>query len=173
MIQLTYDNAGGTHRHRQHRPALRRRDSCCPNNGTLTYGLSLNNNPTVQDLWNSTPAWGFPYDVEQRQRVAARRHRDQRRLRPERRGTDRLLFWNESLYVEVGGYRSAQQGVTNQLTGGAGPLDGTASQRRSQGLRPTGASPTSTTGSRNTLEVGRLRMELQGAPGRHTGAPSR
>ena len=24
-------------------------------------GLSLNNSPTVQDLWNSTPAWGFPY----------------------------------------------------------------------------------------------------------------
>jgi hypothetical protein len=24
-------------------------------------GLSLNNNPTVQDLWNTTPAWGFPY----------------------------------------------------------------------------------------------------------------
>jgi hypothetical protein len=24
-------------------------------------GVSLNNNPTAQDLWNSTPAWGFPY----------------------------------------------------------------------------------------------------------------
>jgi hypothetical protein len=24
-------------------------------------GLSVNNSPTVQDLWNSTPAWGFPY----------------------------------------------------------------------------------------------------------------
>jgi hypothetical protein len=24
-------------------------------------GISLNNNPTVQDLWTSTPAWGFPY----------------------------------------------------------------------------------------------------------------
>jgi hypothetical protein len=24
-------------------------------------GISVNNNPTVQDLWNSTPAWGFPY----------------------------------------------------------------------------------------------------------------
>jgi len=24
-------------------------------------GLSFNNNPTVQDLWTSTPAWGFPY----------------------------------------------------------------------------------------------------------------
>ena len=24
-------------------------------------GVSVNNNPTVQDLWNSTPAWGYPY----------------------------------------------------------------------------------------------------------------
>ena len=24
-------------------------------------GISLNNNPTVQDLWNSIPAWGFPW----------------------------------------------------------------------------------------------------------------
>ncbi len=27
----------------------------------LVYGLDFNNNPTVQDLWNSTPAWGFPW----------------------------------------------------------------------------------------------------------------
>ena len=25
------------------------------------FGLTLNNNPTVSDLWNSTPAWGYPY----------------------------------------------------------------------------------------------------------------
>ena len=24
-------------------------------------GVSVNNNPAVQDLWNSTPAWGYPY----------------------------------------------------------------------------------------------------------------
>lgn len=29
--------------------------------GSTTYGLTLNNSPTVQDLWNSTPAWGFPF----------------------------------------------------------------------------------------------------------------
>lgn len=28
----------------------------------LTFGFDLNNNPTVQDLWNSTPAWGFPFN---------------------------------------------------------------------------------------------------------------
>jgi hypothetical protein len=27
----------------------------------LTYGVTVNNNPTVQDVWNTTPAWGFPY----------------------------------------------------------------------------------------------------------------
>jgi hypothetical protein len=27
----------------------------------ITYGISLNNDPTVQDLWNTTPSWGFPY----------------------------------------------------------------------------------------------------------------
>jgi len=26
----------------------------------LIYGITLNNNPTVEDLWSSTPAWGFP-----------------------------------------------------------------------------------------------------------------
>jgi hypothetical protein len=28
---------------------------------SLVFGVSVNNNPTVQDLWNSIPAWGFPY----------------------------------------------------------------------------------------------------------------
>jgi hypothetical protein len=28
---------------------------------SFVYGLTFNNNPTVEDLWNSTPAWGFPF----------------------------------------------------------------------------------------------------------------
>ena len=27
----------------------------------VIYGISANNNPSVQDPWNTTPAWGFPY----------------------------------------------------------------------------------------------------------------
>ncbi len=30
-------------------------------NTAVTFGLTANNNPTVQDVWNTTPAWGFPY----------------------------------------------------------------------------------------------------------------
>ncbi|MDE3016779.1 MAG: cytochrome C [Pseudomonadota bacterium] len=28
---------------------------------SLVYGVSLNNNPSVQDIWQTTPAWRFPY----------------------------------------------------------------------------------------------------------------
>ena len=28
----------------------------------LLYGLTLHNNPTVQDVWNTTPAWGYPFN---------------------------------------------------------------------------------------------------------------
>jgi hypothetical protein len=27
----------------------------------LAYGVTLNNSPSVQDLWNTTPVWGFPF----------------------------------------------------------------------------------------------------------------
>jgi hypothetical protein len=30
-------------------------------NFAVTYGITANNNPTVQDPWNTTPAWAFPY----------------------------------------------------------------------------------------------------------------
>jgi hypothetical protein len=27
----------------------------------LVYGLSINNNPAIQDAWNTLPGWGYPY----------------------------------------------------------------------------------------------------------------
>jgi hypothetical protein len=30
-------------------------------NTDVTLGVSLNNSPTVQDAWNTLPAWGYPY----------------------------------------------------------------------------------------------------------------
>ncbi|HKJ87769.1 MAG TPA: hypothetical protein VKA48_04600, partial [Gammaproteobacteria bacterium] len=28
---------------------------------SVLYGITLNNNPTLEDPWNSTPVWGFPW----------------------------------------------------------------------------------------------------------------
>jgi len=30
---------------------------------SITYGVSLNNSPTVEDILNSTPVWGFPFSA--------------------------------------------------------------------------------------------------------------
>jgi hypothetical protein len=58
-LQVTYDPTVGTF-------GLDMIDVRYANHTTLDsndllYGLTLNNNPTLQDVWNTTPVWGFPY----------------------------------------------------------------------------------------------------------------
>ena len=40
---------------------IRFADSRMIGTANVVYGLSLNNNPTVQDVYNTVPAWGFPF----------------------------------------------------------------------------------------------------------------
>jgi len=40
---------------------LRFADTASLHDQDLIYGVYANNNPTMQDPWNSTPAWGFPF----------------------------------------------------------------------------------------------------------------
>jgi hypothetical protein len=59
FVQLTYDGVGDS-------VALDNTDIRIAGESELlgqdfVFGLSLNNSPTVQDLWNTTPAWGYPY----------------------------------------------------------------------------------------------------------------
>jgi len=58
FIQITLDDGSGTF-------GMDNTDIRYANTGKgktpVTYGFTLNNNPTVQDVWNSTPAWGYPY----------------------------------------------------------------------------------------------------------------
>ena len=40
---------------------VRRASEFSPFGHDLVAGLDFNNNPTLEDVWNSTPSWGFPY----------------------------------------------------------------------------------------------------------------
>lgn len=170
MFQLTYANDAGTIG--IDNSDVRFADEMTlPDNGTLTYGLSLNNNPTVQDLWNSTPAWGFPYSGTNAAVSPLAGTAIAGAFAQNVAGLTGYLYWNESLYAEVGGYRSAQQGVTNQLTGGAGPLDGTASNVI-QGFAPYWRLAYERNWDRNSLEIGMYGIDLKVLPGSATGAPT-
>jgi hypothetical protein len=169
MIQLTYANDSGTIG--IDNTDLRFADEkLLPHNGTLTYGVSLNNNPTVQDLWNSTPAWGFPYAASNANVSPLASTAINGAFAQNVAGLTGYIYWNESLYLEAGGYRSAEQGVTNELTGGAGPLDGTASNVI-QGLAPYWRAAYEHDWDRNTLEVGAYGFSPKVLPGAASGTP--
>jgi hypothetical protein len=84
-----------------------------------TLGVSLNNNPTVQDIWNSTPAWGFPYGSSAAAPAPAAAILVDGTLGQQVAGLTGYAMWNDRVYGEAGVYRSAPVGV-------ARPLDSTA-----------------------------------------------
>src|SRR5215472_9089065 len=167
MFQLTYANDSGTIS--IDNSDLRFADEkVLSNNSTLTYGVSLNNNPTVQDLWNSTPAWGFPYSGSNANVSPLAGTQIAGAFAQSVAGLSAYVFWNESLYAELGAYRSAQQGATNQLTGGAGPLDGSASNVMS-GVAPYWRAAYEYNTGRNSIELGAYGAQFRLYPG--AGAP--
>ena len=95
----------------------------------LIYGVSVNNNPTVQDLWNSTPAWGFPYAQSAVAPTPAASPLIDGALAQNVLGVTGYALWNDLLYLEAGAYRSAPQGVD-------GPLNGNNSSNVISGVAP-------------------------------------
>ena len=69
-------------------------------------GLSLNNNPTVQDLWNSTPAWAFPYISSPLVPAPGAATLIEGGLAQEVLGITAYAMIHDHLYLEGGGYRN-------------------------------------------------------------------
>ena len=163
FVQLTYANDSGT-------ISIDNTDlrfakaTLLPDNRSLIYGVSLNNNPTVQDLWNSTPAFGFPYAASNANVSPLAGTAIDGAFAQDVAGVTVYGFWDESLYAEVGGYRSAKQGATNPLTGAAGPLDGTTSNVM-QGIAPYWRVAYEHNWGRHSIEGGLYGAEFKLFPG--------
>jgi hypothetical protein len=123
--QLTYSNAAGTIQ--IDNTDLRFADLLVlPGEQPLIYGLSLNNNPSLQDLWQGTPGFTFPYQSSNATISPLAKTAIDGTFAQSVAGLTAYAFWRESLYGELGVYRSAKQGFANPVIGAAGPLDGTA-----------------------------------------------
>lgn len=163
FIQLTYENDAATIG--MDNADLRFADMhILPKDQSLVYGLSLNNNPTVQDLWNSTPAFGFPYAASNASVGSLAATEIDGTLGQDVAGLTAYLYWNESLYAEFGAYRSAKQGATNALTGAAGPLDGTSSNVI-RGMAPYWRIAYEYNHDRHSIEVGAYGFSVNLLPG--------
>ncbi len=76
----------------------------------LVWGLTLNNNPTGQDVWNSVPAWGFPFASSGIAPTPAASTQIDHTLAQKVAGLGAYAYWNDLVYAEVSAYRSAQIG---------------------------------------------------------------
>jgi hypothetical protein len=77
----------------------------------LIYGVTLNNNPTVEDLWHSTPAWTFPFASADSAPTPAAGALVDGALAQQVAGLGGYFLWNKHLYANVTLYRSAQIGA--------------------------------------------------------------
>ncbi len=73
----------------------------------LIYGATLHNNPTAQDVWNSTPAFGFPYTTSPLASAPAAATLIDGGLGQQVAGMGGYVFWKKSLYGELSFYRTA------------------------------------------------------------------
>jgi hypothetical protein len=95
----------------------------------LVYGLDLNNNPTVEDLWNSTPAWGFPWVVSDFAPTPSASPIINGGLAQDVAGFGAFAMWDNHFYADAAIYRSEHVGSPQP-----NPGDGSANNIR--GLAP-------------------------------------
>lgn len=123
----------------------------------FTYGVTFNNNPTVEDLWNSTPAWGFPFTASNVSPTPGAKALINGALGQDVAGIGFYTMWNEHLYVGGSVYRS-------QHLGGPQPNDGLGFTNNIRGFAPYWRVAWQTTTKNNSLEVGTYGLHTKTAP---------
>ena len=73
-------------------------------------GVSVNNNPTSQDVWNTTPAWGYPYAASALAAGPAAGTMIEGAWAQTVVGATTYAYWNRLVYLEVGGYKTLSRG---------------------------------------------------------------
>ena len=81
----------------------------------VILGLTFNNNPTVQDPWNSTPAWGFPFAASGLAPTPAAATLMDGGLSQVVMGVGGYALWDSALYTEFDLYKGLGRDVRNAL----------------------------------------------------------
>jgi hypothetical protein len=125
FIQLTYDGPG------DHvgfdNTDIRAAHTIDIKGKSLTFGATLNNSPTVSDLWNSTPAWGVPFTSSASAPSPSASTLIEGKLAQSVAGGGLYAFFNGWVYAEFDVYRSAPLGISipyDASTGATNIIDG-------------------------------------------------
>jgi len=123
----------------------------------LLYGLTVNNSPTVEDVWNSTPSWGYPWISGKSAPSPSAQPLILGGLAQDVGGLGAYTMWNDHLYADFTVYRS-------EHAGGAQPLTGTTFPINIQGVAPYWRLAWQQTWGLNYLEVGTYGIHVSSTP---------
>jgi hypothetical protein len=163
FVQLTYDGAAdhfgidNTDIRYAHHLSFGGADD---NGHTLILGITLNNNPTVQDVWNTTPAWGFPYAGSGVAPGPIASTQIDGGLGGSVAGLGAYVWLDGHFYAELSAYTAA-------IVGGSHPLDSTQGNVV-HGLSPYWRLAYEQRWDRNSISVGAYGMQTRVHPGNGT-----
>jgi len=115
--QFTYEDQSGTFA--IDNVDIRAASHLTLNDKDVLYGVTLHNNPTVQDVWNTTPAWGFPFTSSAVAPTPTASTLIEGALAQRVLGLGAYAMYDGLLYAELTGYTSAPQGAKLPLDSAA------------------------------------------------------
>src|SRR5665213_1744523 len=133
---------------------------------SLEYGITLNNNPGVEDLWNSTPVWGFPWVSSGSSVGSIASTMIDGTLGADVAGAVSYTMWNDHLYTALAAYRSEHEG-------GPAPVDGVNYQYNISGAAPYWRAAWQQSWGANYLMVGTYGLAVNSHPGSISGPVDR
>jgi hypothetical protein len=102
-----------------------------PEDVKFLYGFTLHNNPTVQDVWNTTPAFGYPYTSSPTTVGPTASTQIENTLAQQVAGIGAYGFYDKTWYGELTAYRTAdgafsvlRAGQDTTTPGGVAKLSG-------------------------------------------------
>jgi hypothetical protein len=110
FIQLTYDNQDNAFG--WDNTDIRFADQTTLKGKPLTYGVTFNNGPTVQDPWNSTSAWHYPFSQTSSLAPSPNASTQLEGLGNDMvAGLGAYTMWNNLVYAEFSVYAPAPHGL--------------------------------------------------------------
>lgn len=94
---------------------IRYADSTKVGNLDVTYGITANNGPTVQDPWNTTPAWAFPYAASTVAPTPAAGTIINGTFAAHVASVGAYAYFDDTLYLELSAYRTLDASIQNDL----------------------------------------------------------
>jgi hypothetical protein len=128
----------------------------------LAFGITLNNNPTLEDLWNSTPAWGLPWVSSDWAPTPNAGALINGGLAQDVAGIGMYAMWDNHFYAAGTVYRSAHIGASQPNTGVGAAIN-------IRGVVPYWRVAWQQNSKSNNLEVGTYGIHMKSTPGAITG----